>query len=136
MGNPDDQDWERARKLMVQRWSLILRKIDEQDGPGTLALANMLDDFCSLAAETRKAATSDRDDPAVPVLKFPPDADLLGRCAFCRVFAQSGGCFAPLHALNKAVLNRRWNAARVVAQDHLKSLLDLRFSPAPGNTVH
>jgi hypothetical protein len=72
----------------------------------------------------------------VPVLKFPPDADLLGRCAFCRAFAQSGGCFAPLHALNKAVLNQRWDVARVVAQDHLKSLLDLRFGPATGHTVH
>ena len=135
MHNPDDRDWERARQGMVQRWRLILKKIDARDEAGTLALANMLDDFCVAATEARKAATSDRDDPAVPVLKFPPDSDLIGRCAFCRAFARSGGCFAPLHALNRAVLDRRWGVARLVAEEHLRSLLVLRFD-TPEETVH
>lgn len=136
MRNPDDQDWERARQAMVQRWRLILKKIDAGDTAGTLALANMLDDFCIAAAEARKAATSDRDDPAVPVLKFPPDSDLVGRCAFCRAFARVGGCFAPLHALNRALLDRRWAVARLVAEQHLRSLLGLRFEGSPEETVH
>jgi hypothetical protein len=132
--NPDDREWERARQGMVERWRLILMKIDARDESGALALANMLDDFCAAAAEARKAATSDRDDSAVPVLKFPPDSDLVGRCAFCRAFAQSGGCFTPLHALNRALLDRRWGIARLVAEQHLRSLLGLRFDT--GGTVH
>ena len=136
MKHPDDQDWERARQGMVERWKLILRKIDARDEGGALALANMLDDFCAAAAEARKAVTSDRDDPAVPVLKFPPDSDLVGRCAFCRAFAQAGGCFQPIHALNRALLDRRWGLARAVAEEHLKGLLGLRFGLSPGETVH
>jgi len=136
MHDPNDRDWERARQGMVQRWRLILKKIDARDESAALTLANMLDDFCEVAAEARKAATSDRDDPAVPVLKFPPDSDLVGRCAFCRAFARAGGCFAPLHAFNRALLDHRWGVARLVAEEHLRSLLGLRFEASPEETVH
>jgi hypothetical protein len=76
----------------------------------------------------RRAVAGDRRDPAVPVLKFPPDADVSGRCAFCRAFMSRGGCFGPLHALNKAILNRQWTTARRVAEEHLELLLGLEFT--------
>jgi len=121
---------------MVSRWKLILDKVEERDEGGVLALANMMDEFCEVAVEERKAAAGDRKDPAVPVLKFPPEPDISGRCAFCRAFSEIGGCFGLLHALNKAVLERRWPAARRVAEEHLERLETLRFSRSPTDTVH
>jgi hypothetical protein len=47
-----------------------------------------------------------------------------------------GGCFAPLHAFNRALLDRRWEVARLVAEEHLRSLLGLRFEASPEETVH
>jgi hypothetical protein len=47
-----------------------------------------------------------------------------------------GGCFGPLHALNKAVLNRQWTTARRVAEEHLELLLGLEFTRQDGETVH
>ena len=121
------KQWEQAQQEMVKRWSLILQKIDAQDEGEVLALANMMDEFCEVAADERKAAAGDRHDPAVPVLKFPPDADVVGRCTFCRAFMSLGGCFGPLHDLNKAILDGRWAIARKVAEDQLQRLRTLRF---------
>jgi hypothetical protein len=47
-----------------------------------------------------------------------------------------GGCFGPLHALNKAILNRQWATARRVAEEHLELLLGLEFTRQDGETVH
>jgi hypothetical protein len=129
--------WETARQQMVRRWEEILRKIDERDEGAVLALANLLDEFCELAAMERQAAAGNRDDPAVPVLKFPPDAGLAGRCAFCRAFVSLGGCYGPTHAINRAILDRRWDSAREVAGEHLDRLRALTFDPQPWrDTVH
>ena len=136
MTPPNLIDWETALEEMLKRWRLILRKIDARDEGGVLALANMLDEFCELAVRERRTAAGDRNDPAVPVLKFPPDADVSGRCAFCRAFMSRGGCFGPLHDLNKAILNRQWATARRVAEQHLELLLGLEFTRQDGETVH
>lgn len=136
MGPPTTKQWDRALQEMVRRWRLILEKIDLHDEGAILALANMMDEFCEVAVMERRAASSDRDDPAVPVLKFPPDDAMRGRCVFCRAFVSLGGCFGPLHALNKAVLERRWAIARRVAEEHLDRLRTLDFSRQPGGTVH
>ena len=121
--------WETARQQMIRRWEEILRRIDARDEGAVLALANMLDEFCEVAAVERQAAAGDRDDPAVPVLKFPPDAALSGRCAFCRAFVSLGGCFGPTHALNKAILDHRWENARQVAGEQLERLRTLSLEP-------
>ena len=136
MGPLSTDRWERARREMVSRWKLILEKVEARDEGGVLALANMMDEFCEVAVEERKAAAGDRKDPAVPVLKFPPEPDISGRCAFCRAFTEIGGCFGLLHSLNKAVLERRWPTARRVAEEHLERLEALRFSHSPADTVH
>lgn len=128
--------WEDARQEMLKRWRRILQKIDARDEGAVLALANMMDEFCEVAVEERKAAADSLDDPAVPVLKFPSDANLSGRCAFCRAFVSMGGCFGPLHALNKAVLDRSWIAARKVAEEHLQRLLALDFDLHQEETIH
>jgi|KBSSwiStaDraftv2_1062776.scaffolds.fasta_scaffold343406_1 hypothetical protein len=129
--------WETARQQMVRRWEEIVRRIDARDEGPALALANLLDEFCELAAVERQAAAGRRDDPAVPVLKFPADAALSGRCAFCRALVSHGGCFGPTHALNKAMLDRRWDEARRVASEQLERLRRLTFEPPePGETVH
>jgi hypothetical protein len=129
--------WETARQQMIRRWEEIARRIDAGDAGRVVALANMLDEFCELAVIERQAAAGRRDDPAVPVLKFPPDASLNGRCAFCRAFISHGGCFGPTHALNKAMLDHRWDDARRVAADQLDRLRGLSFEPAPPpETVH
>ena len=129
--------WETARQQMVRRWEEIVRRIEARDQGAVLALANMLDEFCEVAALERQAAAGNRDDPAVPVLKFPADAALSGRCAFCRAFVTLGGCFGPTHALNKAMIDHRWDNARRVADDHLERLRTLTFDPAPPEeTVH
>jgi hypothetical protein len=131
-----EEEWEQARLEMLGRWQMIIRKIEAHDEGGVLALANMMDEFCEVAVEERRAASGDRNDPAVPVLKFPPDIDVGGRCAFCRAFAQMGGCFGPLHALNKAVLDGHWTAARRVAEQHLEVLQGLRFTHSGEEIVH
>ena len=129
--------WEMARQQMVRRWEEIVRQIDARDEGRVLALANMLDEFCEVAAVERQAAAGNRDDPAVPILKFPPDDSLSGRCAFCRAFVSLGGCFGPTHALNKAMLNRKWPDARRIAGEQLDRLRTLTFEPAPDEeTVH
>ena len=129
--------WETARQQMIRRWEEIVRRIDARDEGPALALANMLDEFCEIAAVERQAAAGRRDDPAVPVLKFPPDAALSGRCVFCRAFVSQGGCFGPTHALNKAMLDHRWEEARRVAAEQLERLRRLSFeSAAPPETVH
>lgn len=128
--------WERARQEMLERWRLILLRIERQDEGGVLTLANMMDEFCEVAVEERKAVTNDREDPAVPILKFPPTSDVSGRCTFCRAFSETGGCFGVLHALNKAVLDGSWIAARRVAQQQLERLQTLRFGAGSGQTVH
>jgi hypothetical protein len=129
--------WEEARQQMVRRWEEIVRQIDARQEGRVLALANMLDEFCEVAAIERQAAAGNRDDPAVPVLKFPPEESLSGRCAFCRAFVSLGGCFGPTHALNKALLNRSWPAARRIASEHLDRLRSLTFHmESPEETVH
>lgn len=129
--------WETARQQMIRRWEEIVRRIDARDEGAVLALANMLDEFCEVAAVERQAAAGDRDDPAVPVIKFPADAALSGRCAFCRAFVSLGGCFGPTHALNKAILDSRWDSARRVAGEHLDRLHALVFDPLRReDTVH
>jgi hypothetical protein len=129
--------WEEARQQMVRRWEEIVRQIDARDEGRVLALANLLDEFCEVAAVERQAAAGNRDDPAVPVLKFPPDDSFSGRCAFCRAFVSLGGCFGPTHALNKALLNRSWPSARQIASEHLDRLRSLTFHVAShGETVH
>ena len=129
--------WETARQQMVRRWEEIVRRIEARDELAVLALANMLDEFCAIAAVERQAAIGRRHEPAVPVLKFPADAALSGRCDFCRAFIRHGGCFGPTHALNKAMLDRRWNEARRVAAEHLERLRTLAFEPVPPpETVH
>ena len=128
--------WDTARQQMLRRWELILVKIDARDEGAVLALANMMDEFCEIATLERQAATTDRNDPAVPVLKFPPDAVLSGRCAFCRAFVSLGGCFGPTHALNKAILGRRWDEARRVASEQLERLLTLTFPSPVVETIH
>lgn len=128
--------WEDARQEMLKRWRRILKGIDARDEGAVLALANMMDEFCEVALEERRAATGSQDDPAVPVLKFRSDANLGGRCSFCRAFVSMGGCFGPLHALNKAVLDRSWIAARKVAEQQLERLLALDFDPHQEETVH
>jgi hypothetical protein len=129
--------WEAARQQMVRRWEEIVRRIDARDEGRVLALANLLDEFCELAAVERQAAAANRDDPAVPVLKFPPDDSLSGRCVFCRAFVSLGGCFGPTHALNKALLNRSWPDARRIASEQLDRLRALTFAPEhPCETVH
>ena len=119
--------WETARQQMVRRWEEIVRRIEVRDEGAVLALANMLDEFCEVAAEERQAAAGNRDDFAVPVLKFPPDTAVAGRCTFCRAFVTLGGCFGPTHALNKAILDQRWDRARQVAGEHLDRLRTLVF---------
>jgi len=131
-----EEEWERARQEMLGRWQMIIRKIEAHDEGSVLALANMMDEFCEVAVEERKAASGDRDDPAVPVLKFPPDIDVGGRCAFCHASLQIGSCFGPLHALNKAVLDGHWTAARKVAEQHLEVLQALRFTHSGDETIH
>jgi hypothetical protein len=129
--------WEAARRQMVRRWEEIVRLIDAHDEGRVLALANMLDEFCEVAAVERQAAAANRDDPAVPILKFPPDASVSGRCAFCRAFVSLGGCFGPTHSLNRALLDRRWDAARQVASEQLDRLRALTFDTAHREeTVH
>lgn len=129
--------WETARQQMIRRWEEIVRRIEARDEVAVLALANMLDEFCEVAAVERQAAADNRDDPAVPVLKFPPEAALSGRCAFCRAFVSLGGCFGPTHALNKAILDSRWDSARRVAGEQLERLRALSFEPSrPEETIH
>jgi hypothetical protein len=129
--------WETARLQMIRRWEEIVRRIDARDEGAALALANLLDEFCEVATLERQAAADNRNDPAVPVLKFPPDAALSGRCAFCRAFVSLGGCFGPTHALNKAILKGSWDGARQVAVEQLERLRALVFDPRPHEeTVH
>jgi hypothetical protein len=74
---------------------------------------------------------------AVPVLKFAPAAALIGRCVFCRAFVTLGGCFGPTRALNKAMLDRRWDEARRVAAEQPERLRSLSFESLPGReTAH
>jgi len=128
--------WETARQQMVRRWEEIVRRVEARDAGAVLALANVLDEFCELATIERQAAAGG-DDAAVPVLKFPSDAALSGRCVFCRAFVSHGGCFGPTHALNRAMLDHRWDDARRVASEQLERLRRLTFEPAAlGETVH
>jgi hypothetical protein len=129
--------WEAARQQMVKRWEQIVRRIEARDERGVFALANMMDEFCEVAVVERQAVAGNRDDPAIPVLKFAPDAALSGRCAFCRAFVSLGGCFGPTHALNKAILDQRWDQARQVAGEQLDRLRALTFDPRHHeDTVH
>ena len=129
--------WEWARRRIVRRWEEIARRIEVRDERGVVALANLLDEFCELAAMEREAAAGRRDDPAVPVLRFRPEDSLSGRCVFCRAFVSLGGCFGPTHALNKAMLSRSWESARRIALDQIQRLRDLSFEPPPDEgSVH
>ena len=128
--------WEAARQQMVRRWEEIVRRIDARDEGAVLALANLLDEFCEIAAVERQAAAGHRDDPAVPVLKFPSDAALSGRCVFGRAFVSHGGCYGPTYARNKAILNRRWDSARQVAGEQLERLRALAFEEQDEDPVH
>src|SRR5262245_2200112 len=136
MTPPDTRRWEAARQEMLKRWERILRKIDARDEGRALVLANMMDEFCEVAVEQRKAAAGDEDDPAIPVLKFPRGAEITGRCVFCRALVKHGGCFGPLHALNKALLDGRWAAARQVAEEQLERIRGLVFEARADETVH
>ena len=132
----DPRRWETARQEMIRRWMRIQDAITTRNEGAVLALANMMDEFCEVAVEERKAAANDRNDPTVPVLKFPPDSSVSGRCVFCRAFVNLGGCFGPLHALNKAVLDGRWANAREVAAEQLERLKALDFPGHQEERVH
>jgi hypothetical protein len=136
MTRQDVTRWEAALQEMLKRWRLILEKIDGRDRGAVLVLANLLDEFCELAAAERKALVSNRDDPAIPVLKFSPDQDVTGRCAFCRAAQGLEVCFDSLHALNRAVLDGQWSAARRVAEERLARLQGLEFVRRPDQTSH
>jgi hypothetical protein len=85
-----------------------------------------MDEFCDQAIEDRGAGAprpaprADRQGPAA-----------VGRCVFCRGFADAGGCFGTVELLNRAVLDGRWEAARSLASEYLGRLRTLRFLPQP-----
>jgi hypothetical protein len=136
MADRDRERWEVARLRMLERWRSVLHKIDQRDATAVLALANVMDEFCEQAAADRDKATGDRLDPAVPLLKFPSTSAIAGRCVFCRAFQQMGGCFGVLHALNLAVLDRRWPDARRTAEEYLERLQAMDLARPGGPAIH
>lgn len=114
--------WERARHAMIDRWVGILASIDDRDRGVVLAMANVLDEFCEEASVERQVATGRREDPALPILKFPVGSAMAGRCVFCRGVAEYGGCFGMLREFNQAVLDGGWPRAREIAREFLDRL--------------
>jgi hypothetical protein len=104
--------WETARQRMVARWKGVLERIRSQDEGGALELVNTMDEFCEEAIRSRDAA-----------------GEKTGvRCVFCRSFTQHGGCFGLLQEINRAVLHRKWEAARCLAETQIGRLKSAHFS--------
>lgn len=121
--------WVRARAVVVDRWRLILDRIEARDEPGTLALANALDEFCEEAMLAREAASAGQRQGNGPILKISTSGEPVGsRCLFCRGFIESGGCFGMLDELNQAVLHGRWADARRVSELYIDRLQSLNLA--------
>jgi hypothetical protein len=121
--------WVRARAVVVDRWRQILDRIEARDEPGTLALANALDEFCEEAMLAREAASAGQRQGNGPILKISTSGEPAGsRCLFCRGFIESGGCFGMLDELNQAVLHGRWADARRVSELYIDRLQSLNLA--------
>jgi hypothetical protein len=124
MSATGENRWERAREELLRRWIQVLERIEARDEGGTLELVNVMDEFCDQAIEDRGAGA-----PRPASRAGRPGPAAVGRCVFCRGFADAGGCFGTLELLNRAVLDGRWEAARGLASEYLGRLRTLRFLP-------
>lgn len=132
MNVQDQERWETARQAVIERWRGILKKIDERDEGGVLALANIIDEFCEEAVSDRLDVLHGQAPPEVDVLKFSGSGLVAGtRCLFCRGFQEDGGCFGLLSNLNRQVLAGRWEEARHAAEVYIERLEALRLAGAP-----
>ncbi len=128
--------WNTARLELIERWRRILQRIDARDEGGVLVLANVQDEFCEQAIEAREGAGG-AVEPAAPLLKLPLAGTLAGtRCLFCRGFAATGGCLGLLNELNQAVLARRWEVARRLAEGYIERLQTIDLEELAGPHVH
>jgi hypothetical protein len=128
MGEIERGRWEQARLDVLQRWRRILSRIEVFDEPGTLELANVMDELCEEAIFSREASPRGRPGEMGPHLKLPTAGAPRGsRCLYCRAFAQMGGCFGMLEEFNQAILKKRWGRARDVAESYIRLLEGMRL---------
>jgi hypothetical protein len=109
MDRTDRDRREAARAAAVLQWEAALRRIDDHDEPGLLAIATSDDAICEAAALERDRR-SGRQAPG----------EL--RCRFCPLFSNPGECLGRLGAVNHAVLNGHWGDARRLVEEHLRAL--------------
>lgn len=129
--------WDHARVEVIARWRSILERIDAHDEGDVLRLANTMDEFCEEADFVRYFATHQLGEDEPPFLKpgaGPGPAG--GRCLFCRVFAELGGCAGLLRDLNRAVLAGDWDKAHRLAADYITRLEGVDLSRSPLSRVH
>ncbi len=132
----DRERWEKARLAVIDRWRQIIGRIEAQDEGGVLRLSNVMDEFCQEAITAREALTQGEGESGDAALKGGNAPSTEVRCLFCRGFADRGDCLSMLDDFNRAVLNRRWEKAKELAEGYIGALQLMDLSHPAGPTVH
>lgn len=107
-----------ARQAILDRWTEVLRLIEDRDEGSILPLINRQDEFCEQADAGWRTA--------------PSPNEVHDYCHFCPGFQHSGGCLGRLAALNHAVLIGDWREAGRIAQEYIHWIRTLPLDvPAP-----
>ena len=107
-------EWSQAREKTLQQWTAI------RDSIGNADVVDLLTDVSAITAICEKA----KEEAGTG----------LGKCDFCPIYQQYGGCKEWGGRLSERIAEKDWPAARAMVDTAIATLERLEISPEA--TVH
>lgn len=98
------ENWGEAQKAVLERLAQVRQHVGSQDEGAVMALISQQDAFCDEARLRRSATAPSSDEPL---------------CSFCEGSIQSDGCLGRLEAIDRAVLDGRWEEAAALVDEYI-----------------
>lgn len=118
-------DWEEARYGCIEKWTRVKEMVEElidKGGRDPTALLTQIAEACPFCetAEERKAHGD------------APLAGLKGmiKCHYCEAYAFYEGCQEPIHHLNRAIADEKWEDVKGRVQEIIAILKGMKLSEA------